>query len=96
MITAAAVKYRGKVYSLPPPARHHNVLWDIHKQTDEDILDSRRMVQGFIDDKEGFVNRERAWRIVIDQRQPLAPHQVTGKPRREPDIPFTLFSEDVW
>lgn len=44
MITHVAVKYGDTVYSLPPPNRHHNVLWTMPPGK------ARRGVQGFLRD----------------------------------------------
>ena len=110
MIVAAAVKYGNKVFALPAPARHHNVMWYAIEQYGSREKMYEKLVtpevhaagglgfevQGFIDHEEGFVNRERAFKIVVEQKQPLAVHQQTGEPRREPDRPWMLFSEDVW
>ena len=90
MIVSAAIKDEetGHVYALPAPARHHNILFhmaDIKAAPGE---------QGFIDDNEGFVSRGRAAMIVMRDDQKLAPKN--GKPRREPDHPRELFSEDLW
>ena len=93
MITAAAIRVDGKVHTLPPPARHHTILHQLH---DDGILQgSQERTQGFIDDELGFVGRLHARHIVVHQKQPLAP-KPDGTPRTQPDHKKYLFSEDLW
>lgn len=80
MIVAAAVIVDGEVKSLPAPARHHNIIsqYPLTKGHTHGI-------QGFIDDKEGFVGRRRAAQIALEE------NQITKL-----NWPPTLFSEDLW
>lgn len=90
MIVAAAIRTSsGRVYALPAPARHHDILRRL-------IPPGPGQEQGFIDADQGFVDRKTARAIVVHEGQPLAPHQRSGLPRREPDHPKELFSEDLW
>lgn len=88
MIIAAAIVQRGRVYALPAPARHHDVIHHmaiIGEPFEHDITN-----QGFIDSDRGFVRRSDAWQIVIENGQPLR----DGK--NEPDHVRALYSEDLW
>lgn len=53
MITHVAIKYDGKVYSLPAPNRHHDVIRMIGGISGPDV-------QGFLNDKGYFLNRVQA------------------------------------
>ena len=84
MIVAAAVRSaRGRVYALPAPARHHDIFRLL-------VSPVKGQQQGFIDSEQGFVTRETARRIVVEQHQPLRDR------RAEPNHPRELFSEDLW
>lgn len=81
-IVAAAIVYEGVVHTLPPPARHADiikVIWQkIHKQVTCEI-------QGFVTDEGKFVNRIEAGKIAI------AAGQI-----KELEVPPDLYSEDLW
>lgn len=62
MILKAAVKVNGEVYTVEPPGRHN----DIKGIPTETSWIDRHMGEGFIDDKEGFVDRERA-RVIAEE-----------------------------
>ena len=79
MIVAAAVEIDGVVRALPAPARHHHVM---HQYPLPDHVHGE---QGFIDDRRGFVGRERAGQIALDGGQI---EKLRWPPR--------LFSEDLW
>lgn len=88
MIIAAAVRHAGRVYALPAPARHGDVLVYMYDQgcPTPPYGDA---TEGFIDSEQGFVSRRDAYVIVMEERQPLR----DGK--KEPDL-RELFSEDLW
>lgn len=79
MIIAAACIIDDKVETLPPPARHHHIL---HKYP---LSNHKHGMQGFIDDKWGFVNRTHAAQIALKEGQIT---KLQSPPR--------LFSEDLW
>lgn len=81
MIVAAAVRHE-RVWALPAPARHHNVIWLMRERG---IPVSGTTDQGFVDSDEGFVSRERAREIALRE----------GQVERT-DHPTLLFSEDLW
>jgi len=82
-IVAAAVQLAyGSVFSLPSPARHH----DIMRACGELILPHR---QGFIDDEGEFLHRDEAC-VVAEKADQL--NKVRNK-----TFPLNqLFSEDLW
>lgn len=82
MIVAAAIRQDGVVYALPAPARHHDV---IHHMVGRGLPRPITGEQGFIDHHRGFVGRERAGRIAIENGQIETLAQ-----------PPLLYSEDLW
>lgn len=84
MITHVAIRYRGKLYALPEPWRHHHLLPVIAWDTGEPVDESYE--QGFLADGQ-FLDRTAALAHALACRQVKAPAQIrAGK----------LFSEDVW
>ncbi len=81
MIVAAAIKHEGKVYALPAPARHGDVIKHIYERTGGPV--PRASEQGFIDSELGFLGRAGALQRAIDERQ------IAGKSGQ-------LYSEDLW
>jgi hypothetical protein len=82
-IVSAAIKTRtGAIHSIPPPARHHNIVHvladDGHEQVEGDE-------QGFLLNNGIFVNRIEGGKIAIDSGQ-------INKLRWPPN----LYSEDLW
>lgn len=73
----------GTIFSLPRPARHHDVLAWMRKNG----ADHRNSVQGFIDSHHRFVEREEAFKIAENADQILDWDDVR---------PPHLFSEDLW
>ena len=80
MIVAAAVRQCRRIYALPAPARHGEVLWSIPEH------ESGPTEQGFIDSEEGFVGRARAHAIA----------RACGQIDEPQGEDTALFSEDVW
>lgn len=85
-ITGVAIRFEGKVYSLPPPNRHHNVIRHIREVTGTGICGSD--VQGFITDEGEFLNRRAAMTLAA----------INGQLKRGPGgyQGPELFSEDLW
>ena len=81
MIVAAAIR-RGRVWALPAPARHHDVIRLMSK---EGIPASGMHDQGFVDSNAGFVSREAARTIALFEGQVERTGHATE-----------LFSEDLW
>lgn len=82
MILTAAIRQDGVIYTLPRPARHHDIIkyMCVEKGVKPPVLGE----QGFIDDYEGFVGRRSALRIAMKCNQV-----------KDECIP-KLFSEDMW
>ncbi len=87
LITHVAIRFQGKVWSLPPPNRHHDVIRLIVRETGVKHVDARDDDQGFLIDGGDFCRRAPALRIAKECGQ-LKPGRsgVSGK----------LYSEDVW
>lgn len=92
-VIAAAIHAGGVTYSLPPPARHHNVLFSAgyqhHRTTmlgSDEPMDGE---QGFLLSDGTFATRERAWEVAVAAGQLLERAPTDGRGG-------TLFSEDVW
>jgi hypothetical protein len=58
-LTHVAIRFRGKVYSLPAPSRHHHVIAEILKQN-PDVHTISNDEQGFLDESGTFLNRKQA------------------------------------
>ena len=82
-IVAAAVKFRGVMFVLPAPKRHHHIIGAI-----AELIGKRPVVgeiQGFLTDEGAFVDRVEAGRIAIEAGQ-----------LKELPVPPDLYSEDLW
>lgn len=85
-ITHVAVRYAGKVWSLPAPNRHHNVLRMIVAETGDGIRGPDE--QGFLDESGRFLRRAQAYLVACR----------TGQINRRPGgyQGTDLYSEDLW
>lgn len=83
MITHVAIKYNGRIYSLPAPNRHHHVIRMIGGISGPHI-------EGFLCDLGLFMDRIAAMRHAMLYDQVL--------PRTKPGCykGDELFSEDLW
>lgn len=88
MITHVAIRFQGKVWSLPAPNRHHHVIRLIVEQTGVKSVDAREDDQGFLVNDGRYCRRGPALKIARDcgQLKPGGMGEKLGK----------LFSEDVW
>lgn len=88
MITHVAIRFQGKVWSLPAPNRHHDVIRLIVAETGVKTVDAREDDQGFLINGEQYARRKPALRIALQAGQCKADclGARLGK----------LFSEDVW
>lgn len=92
-ILAAAIRLKGKVWSLPRPARHFNVMQEIWKAQGGPVITGDQLQcdvtgyedQGFLTSEEKFVDREEAAKIAIAAKQI---EKLKWPPR--------LYSEDLW
>ncbi len=82
MIIAVAIRTEQDTYELPSPWRHHDVIQMLAGMGHVTPITGE---QGFIDDQRGFVTREEAAQIALDQGQVKSLH-----------APPNLFSEDLW
>lgn len=82
-ITHVAIKVGNKVYSLPSPNRHHDVIRMIGNEAD-------RGIQGFLDENNVFLTRKQAFCVAQEtgqlNRRPGPGHYQGPE----------LFSEDLW
>lgn len=86
-ITHVAIRFQGKIYSLPQPNRHSDVIKKIAEDTDVQYVDSRDEDQGFLDENGYYLNRKQALsRALIN-------NQVKDKDNIRCNM---LFSEDLW
>lgn len=81
-IVAAACQIGGLTFSMPAPARHHDVLWSMRAAGVEGPEE-----QGFLDHRGVFVGRKAAM-IVANNWGQVSPDEF--EPDRE------LFSEHIW
>lgn len=80
-IIAAAIKLDGKIFSVPKPGRHHDI---IHKMV-QDGVKPHAGIQGFVTQSGKFVDRQTGAKIAISNGQ-------VSKLLSPPE----LFSEDLW
>lgn len=88
MITHVAIRFQGKIYSLPAPNRHHDVIRLIIEQTGAKTVDAREDDQGFLANGVGYCRRKPALRIALQAGQ-CEPGCLGARLGR-------LYSEDVW
>jgi hypothetical protein len=86
-ILGVTIIYNHKVYKLPCPNRHHNVIHMIAKENGVGIKGTDE--QGFYSVRYDFISREAAMQIatVNGQLKARKPGQYAGD---------ELFSEDLW
>jgi hypothetical protein len=99
-ITHVAIKFQGRIWSLPRPYRHHHVLRSILFLVEEFGEYTKETIdrgaddfcggenQGFLDATGAYLTRKEAMIVA------MANGQIT-KPGH-PTIEDTLYSEDVW
>jgi hypothetical protein len=85
-ITHVAIIYRHKLYALPRPNRHHDVIKLIYEETGLPVL---KNWQGFLTDEGKFVGRQEALKIASSAGQ-------VGVLRPKTSPAYILFSEDIW
>jgi hypothetical protein len=68
-ITHVAIRFRGVVYSLPKPSRHHDVIGLIAETTGVTHVDSLGEDQGFLDASGRYLNRRQALGVAIGNNQ---------------------------
>jgi len=81
-IVAAAVKdSTDKIWSLPPPNRHHHIIKELYSRGAEADLDG----QGFLLDDGRWIDRKTAAIIAL-----------SNDPNKVLIAPPNLYSEDLW
>lgn len=86
MITHVAVRFQGKVFSLPRPYRHHHIIRVIcYLDSDVDCVDAHGDDQGFLTDEGQYLTRNES------EQHARACGQLT-----RPIIGGVLTSEDLW
>jgi hypothetical protein len=83
-IIQAAIRKDGIVYTMPPPARHNNILHLCEELTTSGLVMARGD-QGFVTNTGRFVDRIEAASIAIAAKQ-----------IEELKWPPSLYSEDLW
>lgn len=91
-IKQAAILKDGQIWTLPRPARHHNILWAMYDVENNSNPEQRPKIipahgiQGFIDGSGNFLDRVESAIRAEKCRQLVKPL----------DAPPNLFSEDLW
>jgi hypothetical protein len=85
VIVAAAIKLDGRVWALPRPARHPDVIRWYCRETGADRIGAGH-VQGFVTERGAFLGREAALEHARESGQLMRP-AVLG---------CLLTSEDLW
>lgn len=94
-IVAVAHQWKGLTFSLPAPARHHDV---IHAMAGANIPHEARApdAQGFLTSRGRWVSREEAAAIAEIAQQPLRPIELRGSVADKTYPLRRLYSEDLW
>lgn len=87
MIAQVAIRFHGKIYSLPAPNRHHHLIRLIIDETGVNSVDARNDDQGFLDENGTFYQREPALLHALKCNQVKDISKIRCG---------MLFSEDVW
>lgn len=86
MITHVAIRFQGKVFSLPRPYRHHHIIRVIcYLDSEVDSVDTHGDDQGFLTDEGQYLTRAQAEEYARDFGQ-----------LTKPIIGGVLTSEDLW
>lgn len=85
-ITHVAIRFGGKVWSLPRPNRHHHVIRHIAESTGVSHVDSRDRDQGFLDQEGRYLDRKQALEVARE----------AGQLRADVEVQDQLYSENLW
>lgn len=93
-ITEAAILDGDRLFTVPRPGRHHNVM--LHMHDNYGYTNIHHVLQGFVTTSGRFVEREEAHRIAkaAGQLIPRAGGYAKGEINDQEGT--HLFSEDVW
>lgn len=87
MLVAVALRFQGKIYSLPKPNRHHHIVELILKETGVASVDTDLEDEGFLDENKRFYNR----------KQGLYHARKNNQIKDESKVRCNLLtSEDIW
>jgi len=86
-ITHVAIRYKGKIYSLPAPNRHHDVIRKIAEETGDKYIDALGDDQGFLDNTGRYLRRTPALNIAVKANQIKEGSEIIGN---------ELYSENLW
>ena len=94
-IVAVAHQWMGLTFSLPAPARHHDV---IHAMANAGLPHEARGLdaQGFLTNTGRWVTREEAAVVAEKAQQPLRPIELRGSVADKAYPLRRLYSEDLW
>ena len=95
MIVAAAIEYKGLIFTKPRPSRHHNIIQQLNYYVDIDF-DWGKVEQGFIDHMGVFYTREAAYQHCQLIGQPLVRRIALLEAGENVYNGEELFSEDLW
>lgn len=87
MITHVAVRFNGKVYSMPRPHRHHHVIRVITANTGALTVGACGEDQGFLDDGVRYLTRRQALRVARKHGQLRDDRPIWND---------ELYSENLW
>jgi hypothetical protein len=86
-ITHVAIRFRGVIYSLPKPNRHHDVIRKIIEETGAESIDGDERDQGFLDESGRYLTRKQA----------LISAEINKQLRDDRKILHgELYSENLW
>lgn len=86
MLTGVAIRFQGKIWTLPKPNRHHDVIRLIIAETGVTHVDvDHQWDQGFVDETGRYYHRKAAW-VHAELNDQLI-RKPTGN---------VFTSEDVW
>jgi hypothetical protein len=86
-ITHVAIRFQGRIYSLPSPNRHHDVIRKIVEETGVASIDGEERDQGFLDSNGMYLTRKQAL-LNAEKNDQLRPNR--------PVYHNQLFSENLW
>lgn len=86
LITHVAIRFDGRVWSLPRPNRHHDVIRHIRAVTGAAYVDAYGKDQGFLDEDGTYLDRKQALEVA----------RAAGQLRTDVEVQDQLYSENVW
>jgi hypothetical protein len=97
IVGAACLLDDGRLFSVPAPGRHHDLIPIMCKALNVDTLIGYEpaMEQGFLLDDGRFVRRKSAARIAWEAGQVIR-ERLIQRGVNPDECPSHLFSEDVW